>query len=481
MSRGKDYLNQLRQERDDAARAAADMDFIRRERSVHDFRYDETQDKYWDVTTGILLVGRAVDGAVPKAQWPTVTDNKGKIKPVRPSIAINDVASGLTVETSTWWPGKGTFIYNHVAVAEGLLSEPGAVCYNTYRPPRRPSIEGDVTLWTDHVKRLYPEPSEHEHFFDYAAHMVQHPETKANHGIVLAGKQGIGKDTMMKPIRSAVGEHNCAEVDPDAVNSDYNGYTKSIMLVFNEVVPHHEEFRASSFYNKIKVLLAAPPDMTCMNLKYHNSIYIKNLCRVFLTTNDPLAMYIPPEDRRLFVMTSPLPDPKLVSVFDESYFGQLHAWLDGPGTAHVVHWLESRDLSAFDPGEPPAMTEGKQLVIGSAADVRRAPIDDVLDAFIEEFGELNVIFSKDLSDFIAHSDLFDDMEAARKSVHAKSLHFKMDERNFDAVRNHEAPEWRNGKFRARVAFVKKTNESNDKQALVRAALTKRPLAFNTKF
>jgi len=457
--------------------------FVRRRRRMEDFRYDERQEKFWDTTTGELLGPKSVDGAIPKCWWPTKEGAKGQLKPYSPSIAINDVDTGLTVEGSTWWPGQSRFIENVVINERGMLKQPGAVCYNTYCPPDHSNLKNNHNpdLWIEHIKFLFPDPLEHEHFFDFAAHMLQRPDEKINHGIVIAGAQGIGKDTALMPLRRGVGEHNTAEVEPDAISSQYNGYVKSVMLVINEVRPHDEDHKASSFYNQLKPLLAAPPEMLPMEVKYANVIYIRNLCHVFLTTNDPLTMYIPAEDRRLFVMTSPLPDPKKVPIFAEGYFAKMHGYLANGGADAVVRWLLNRPLEEFDPCSPPPITAGKKAIINSAHQVRRTLIDDIYEFFVEKLHHgkpPEVIFTRDLIDFVNASDLFDDRQAAVKLLSAKNFHFKMDERGYSGVRNPNSAEWTRGKYRSRMAFVAKSVPFSEQALAASAALMKRPLAMD---
>lgn len=434
-------------------------DFVRRARKMSDFRYDEQQEKYWDVTTGNLLGGKSVDGAIKAEDWPMMADGRskdGKEIPVRPSIAINNIDSGLTCEGSTWWPGKPQFIENVVVSERGAMSMEGAVCYNSYIPPgeiRKPKGIG-ADKWIQHVKKLYPAEDESEHFFDFCAHMIQRPNEKINHGLVMAGSQGIGKDTALLPIRRGVGEWNAAEIGPEAITSTYNGHVKSVLLVINEVRPHDEDFKASNFYNMLKPLLASPPEMLPMTLKYANTIYIRNLCHVVLTTNDPLTMYIPAEDRRLFVMTSPLEDPKISNSFTPNYFEEMYDYFTKGGEEAVVHWLRNRDINAFNPATPPPMTRGKKAIIESAHQVRRSPVDDVFESYCDSIGgKPTCFFPKDLISFVQKSELFDDVNKAIGMIKAKNFHFKMAERGYDMVRHPWKNEWVKGKFRSRTAFV----------------------------
>lgn len=470
----------------EALAAKSEGDFQRRVRTMEDFRYDEQQEKYWDTTTGHLLAARSVDGAIPKAEWPTRPDGRsGEPKPYPPSRAINDIDTGLTVEGSTWWPGKGRFIEDMVMTERGSVRVKGALCYNAYVPPNHlPAKSGaKPKKWIDHVKNLYPDPLEYNHFFDFCAHMLQKPHEKINHGLVMAGAQGIGKDTALLPVREGVGEWNAAEIGPDAITSPYNGFLKSVLLVINEVRPHDEEHKASNFYNMLKPLLASPPEMLPMTLKYANTIHIRNLCHIILTTNDPLSMYIPAEDRRLFVMTSALKDPKANVVFKEGYFNELHDYLIDGGTQAVIEWLYERDISKFRAAAPPPMTRGKQAICESAMQVRRTPVDDVLDSYFENLcdgEEPRVIFHRDLTQWVTHTDLFDDKDVVIKQLNTKHFHFKMNDRGYDLVKNPYANEWKNGSYRTRMAFVLRSIPFEEQANVAAGELAKRPLEMRVR-
>ena len=433
--------------------------FVRRRRSLMDFRYDEQQEKYWDLTTGILLGARSVDGAIHKEEWPTA----GK-KQIRPSVAINDIDSGLTVEGSTWWPGMPQFIENHVVTERGAMRVAGASTYNSYcAPPSPQRLDGTPQPWLDHVRRLYPDPVEHEHFFDFCAHAIQRPDEKINHGIVMSGAQGIGKDTALLPVRRGVGEWNAAEIAPDAITSPYNGYVQSVLLIINEVRPHDHEHKASNFYNMLKPILASPPDMLPMTLKYANTIYVRNLSHVILTTNDPLTMYIPPEDRRLFVMNS-----NAERDLDAQYFEALYSWFDSGGIDEVIGWLASRDISAFLASATPALTSGKEMIIESAHSVRRSSVDELIEMYVEKHNNPHVIFQRDLSSF-AVAEQFDDATKIR----GNTIHYKMSEHGYDLMRNPTATEWRAGSFRSRLAFCSKKIPPPQRMAAVELELEKR--------
>jgi hypothetical protein len=68
----------------------------------------------------------------------------------------------------------------------------------------------------------------------FLAHRVQRPDEKINHALVLGGAVGIGKDTILEPVKQAVGPWNFAEVSPKQVFGRFNGFLKSSILRVSE-------------------------------------------------------------------------------------------------------------------------------------------------------------------------------------------------------------------------------------------------------
>lgn len=465
-----------------AQASGMEEEFQHRAATHDDFRYDKSQDAFWDIVTMQLLKPTAVNASIPIDLWETTENANGDIRPVSPAKTIANVDTGLVVETASWWPGEPREMRNLYVSANGARRVAGATTLNLYSPPEDLAPNGKTAdIWIAHVKKLYPDPKEHLHFFDYAADMIQNPGRKPQHGILLAGQQGIGKDAMLLPLRRGSGPGNASSIDPDKLFSDFNPWQKSVMLVIDEVRPHPNAGRASDFYNKCKTLLANAGDMAAVDIKHVSTFYVPNVLRVFFTANEPKSMYIPPEDRRIFVMTSMLPDPKVEDVFGPDYFDELFGYFNDGGWDACVEWLAARDLSKFQHGKAPPQTHGKKQIIESAKASRWSLIDEVLETFAERVGggELpSVVFPADLIAFISGPQgLFDDTDEALKKVKASSFHYKMDERGYDIAKNPDALRWRNGKFQSRLAFVRKSTPIEDRTQVVKDALKLRPLAW----
>lgn len=426
---------------------AARLSTQRRQADHSDYLYDKAQDAYWDRIDNRLYVDRAVDASIPQERWRAVVDEgedveetagaEGGAPPppprrgrprtrgprtrlVKPSEDIRRVENNLFVEGSTWWPGLPQIIDDWMVDGTGPRRQAGARLFNTYRPAPKDEAAADAGPWVEHVRRLFPDVVEHEHFFNVCAHMVQRPEVKCNTAVVMSGSQGIGKDAALFPVKLAIGHWNSRNIDPDELFSPYRPWLETLMLIIDEVRPHSEDFRATTFYNTLKPLIAAPPDTLPLNDKYVKMRHVINVMRVFITTNDWLALFIPENDRRMFIMNSPLPG-RWHEAADPQYFDRYWRWLEQEGgAAGVARWLAERDLSAFDPKAAPPRTQTWSEISQSWDDTEHDPVSLVL----EEIGWPDALLTSELvaptseiGSFDYRSELASIVRSPRKLAH----------------------------------------------------------------
>lgn len=368
----------------------------RREARPEDYVYDKAQEAYWDLLDFTLHSEKAVDASIPLELWRVEVEEtprgRRRERMVPPSKDICRVENDRFVEGSTWWPGRERIVEDWFIDSHGAFPAIGRRSFNQFRPA--PELEGSADAagpWVEHVKKLWPTEREHEYFFDYCAHMVQRPQEKCGAAIVLAGTQGIGKDAALVPVKGSIGIWNAREINPDDLFSAYNPWVQTLMLTVNEVKATKDEFHASSMYNIMKPLIAAPPDVLPINDKYMKLRYVVNVLRVFLTTNEPSALFIPEDDRRMFLLHSFLPQNWHLSEGRPEYFRELFAWFERGGIGHVAAWLRARDLRAFNPKLPPPRTAGWDAVASSW----ESP-DDAVTRALERMGRPEVFFGQEL-------------------------------------------------------------------------------------
>ena len=117
-------------------------------------------------------------------------------------------------------------------------------------------------------------------------------------------RPGIGKDTILEPLKLGVGPWNFKEVSPQDIMSNYNDYMRCVVLRISEA---HDlgDINRYAFHDHMKTILAAPPDVIRVNGKYIPQHYVLNVAGVIYTTNNRFdGIYLPPNDRRTYVAWS---------------------------------------------------------------------------------------------------------------------------------------------------------------------------------
>jgi hypothetical protein len=321
--------------------------------------------------------GASINARIPPAR--VGTDKKGNPIWVAASTWLDQ---NRPVEQMTWAPGEPMLIEDRLVSQGGWIRHQGVRCFNLYRAP---SIEaGDpeqAGLWLDHVDKVFS--ADRHHIVQWLAHRVQRPQDKINHALVLGGKQGIGKDTMLEPVKYAVGPWNFAEVSPQQMLGRFNGYLRSVILRVSEArdLGEYDRFK---FCDHLKAYTAAPPDVLRVDEKNLREYSIPNCCGVIITTNHKSdGIFLPDDDRRHFVAWSNCTKED----FGEDYWNQLWTYYANGGVRHVATFLAQLDIGGFNAKAPPPKTEAFWDIV----DASRAPEDAELADVLDELGNPDAV------------------------------------------------------------------------------------------
>lgn len=434
-----------------------------------DFLYDTSQGFFWCRPTASLIAAPAVNAMVPVEHWrlPRANLETGRQPPpIPPAKDIMRIEAGTVVEGSTWLPGAGDMVEDIFASNEGFFPIKGVRMFNTFRPGpvADVSLAANALPWVEHIKRLWPEPAEHEYFFDYCAHMIQKPQEKSNSALIISGKQGIGKDAALLPLRSAIGEWNCRNISPDNLLQPFNPWVECVMLTIDEVRPMNDDHRATSLYDTLKTLTATPPNTLALNQKGMKVRYIANVLRIFATTNDRLALYIPPEDRRMMVLHSDLPQHWHRET-DPDYFLKFFRWLEDGGTKAVAGWLAARDLATYNPkGDVPKTSTWAEI------QQRWDAPEDELTMALTMLGDPDCLLSSEMAE-----QMFDGVEELAKMMKGRSFVFRMQQAGYKLVPlPKDQKQWRRSldgfEVRSNKAYIKESLGLGPKAARERIEL-----------
>jgi hypothetical protein len=306
-----------------------------------------------------------------------------KIKMIPASKAL---AQRRSVERMTWAPGEPEIIEGKLLVDDGWIEKPGARTYNTYLPPTiKLGDASQAQRWRDHWHKLYPADFT-EHCIAWMAYRRQHPEVKVNHGLVLIGAPGIGKDIGLTPFRDAVGTWNFRDIMPNDLVSKNNDFLCSIVIRVNEARDVGDANRGRidryGLHDHMKALMASPPETHRINRKYVPEYTSLSRAGFITTSNHDDAIYLPSNDRRNAIGKSEC----TLNDFLSGYFDALiHWYFHEHGINHVAALLQQYDLTHFNPKLAPPKTQAFWEMVN----IDRGPEHGELTDAIEALGEQN--------------------------------------------------------------------------------------------
>lgn len=366
-----------------------------------DYVWDKQARTFRDFDTGITVCAITVNGSIPQNEWRRYTHvtptGQVRERTAKPAEDIATVEFGHVVDGATWWPGKPKLMLDAKPSASSgtIIEGEGGTLLNLYRQPKQlPTVPGVTAQpWLDHMARIYPDQC--EYLLDYFAHTLQLPGIKINHGIVMSGPQGCGKDTLLVAPRIALEEMNMGSVAPDDFFSRFNPFVQRVLIVVDEWRALDTEHSLVQAYNRLKIYTSEPPAFHTVADKYEKGIAVPNIQRVVVTTNEPESFHVDADDRRWAMLTT---DVEAKS-FPDGYWAEFYAWGKNGGWAAVQQLLATRDASAFDPKAPPPDGDAKRVFVEQWSDRVE---DDALDVALRRLENMNggarpnLIYGKEL-------------------------------------------------------------------------------------
>lgn len=425
--------------------AAASQPRPRDDVSINDFYAYMPMHQYIFVPSREMWPASSVNARIPPV---TIATAEGP----REIPAAKWLDQNRPIEQMTWAPGLPMLVTNRIISDGGWIEHANVTCFNLYRPPiLKSGNPGKARPWVEHIQYIYD--SDADHIIRWLAHRVQHAQEKINHALVLGGAPGIGKDTLLEPVKYAVGPWNFAEVSPKQVLGRFNAFLKSVIMRVSEA-RDLGDFDRFQFYDHMKAYTAAPPDVLRVDEKHMREHAVVNITGVIITTNHKSdGIYLPAEDRRHFVAWSELSKDD----FTPGYWNNLWHWYANGGIEHVATYLAALDLSNFNPKAPPPKTDAFWAIV----DASRAPEDAELADVLESLGtpDATTIMR------IANQANGDFQAWIRERKNRKQIPHRMEKCGYVPVRNEAANDglWRINNAR-QVIYAKSSLTVRDRLA-----------------
>lgn len=291
------------------------------------------------------------------------------------AIFINEM-NPVRCKTASYAPGEKPICVD---------PDGGGLIFNTWRPSGVTEFplnvtDADIAPWLDHVDFILPDPVARDTFLNWCAFLIQKPGRKINWAFLLTGGQGVGKDSIIRPIQGILGKDNYQAITAEDISGPNQDWAENQLVILEELPSFHKR----DVYDWLKRFTAAGAPFFRVNKKFIPQYNVRNIQNWFIMSNHDDAMALESDDRRYFVYRSP------AKKRDASYYLPLvdadNGLFNDPGfQSKVLSWLSDYDISKFNPGAPPPMTDSKRRMIEET----RNPVDRWLDEEFDEGGRFN--------------------------------------------------------------------------------------------
>jgi hypothetical protein len=239
----------------------------------------------------------------------------------------------------------------------------------------------DASLWTLHLDFIFalchwdgtPTPivgteegkcaqAARSWFEQWIACPIQKPGEKLRSMVLLwSSHQGVGKTAIADLLHGLYASH-FIEVDSQFFESGFNGQLVGKLLLAAEEIHCQGRF---SFMDRLKPLITSP--RISINVKHGAQYEAINRFNLLATSNHANALYLDPQDRRVFVWEIQGQKPL------QEYFDRLFEWGQSQeGKDSLFTHLKKLDLSGFDPhAEPPSIPSKQAMIDAGRSDLDR--------------------------------------------------------------------------------------------------------------
>jgi hypothetical protein len=203
--------------------------------------------------------------------------------------------------------------------------------YNLWKGFAITPQEGDCSKFRDHLLNIVCSGNvQHfEYLEKFCAFCVQQPGIPAGVAVVMRGRQGTGKGTVLQMFRKIFGKHHFTQLDRSEELVKWNALVSGKVVVFAD-----EAFFAGDKENigALKRIITEPTIRIAR--KHLDSTEEANCIHLFMATNEEWAIPAGMGERRFFALE--VSDAKEQ---DEAYFAGIYDEMANGGDAAFLHYL----------------------------------------------------------------------------------------------------------------------------------------------
>lgn len=201
-----------------------------------------------------------------------------------------------------------------------------------------------------------------EFLIKWMAYPLQNPGAKMHSAVIMHGPQGTGKSMVFKTLAKIYGYKGnpylnySIVLDQKALQSNFNpDWDSKLFILAEEVVNNSDKWQLK---NELKELVTG--DTIRIEGKFANAVHQKNQMNMAFLSNEGQPIPLDIGDRRHLVIYTP-------PAMTKKFYQELSEELKAGGVEAFYDYLLNVDLTGFDEGTQPPMTEAKKRLIDLSA------------------------------------------------------------------------------------------------------------------
>jgi hypothetical protein len=214
---------------------------------------------------------------------------------------------------------------------------------NTYKPSGVRRVKGDVSPFTVHIAKLFPDANDQKILISYLAACVQFPGVKFRWAPLIQGVQGNGKSLISEVLAHAIGYEYVSYPGATDLNSKFNGWLLDKLLVCVEDM--YAPGIGNRMIESVKPLLTNVTQS--IQFKGKDQFTTKIFANYIFNSNHKDAVRKHKDDRRFAIFYAAQQDVEGLERdgMDGKYFKALFEWLEGGGHSIVADYLQNYAIS----------------------------------------------------------------------------------------------------------------------------------------
>lgn len=219
-----------------------------------------------------------------------------------------------------------------------IVESCGLTLINSYVPIETPSVEGDVSLFLEHLANLLPDANDREILLSYMAACVQHIGNKFTWCPIIQGCEGNGKSLLISIMVKAIGERYSHLPNVKDLDNKFNAW------IMNKLFVGVEEIYVSERREITEALKTLITNSSIeVQKKGKDQVTTDNRANFIMCTNHKDGLPVTVDGRRyaIFYTAQQSADDLVKMGMTERYFRKLWNWLNNGGYANVTHYLQN--------------------------------------------------------------------------------------------------------------------------------------------